>query len=67
MKKKASREVGIFFFFLNIFSPLFVTEGETSDCHISRLVSEVPRLIIYQQKADFLINLVNGVWHNWAS
>ena len=44
-----------------------VTVEETSVCYISRLFSEIPRRMIYQRKADFLINLVTGVRHNWPS
>ena len=44
-----------------------VTVRETSVFHISRLVSEIPRHMKYQKKADFLVTLVDGVWHNLPS
>ena len=66
VEKKASREAGFFFFFF-LFFCVCVTVGETSVCFISLSFYEIHRHIIYQKKADFLTNLVTGVWNNWLS
>ena len=61
-KKPVGRSDFIFFIFC-----FCVTVGETSVCFICLSVSEIHRHIIYQKKADFLSNLVTGVWNNWPS